>query len=228
MTDGAHGGRSARQRTSRKVTVSKHSPRQPTTRQRKLIKGMLDGKPVAQAAREAGYADSVIPTAIYKLIRRPAFLGALGEAMDGAGITDEKLLERLREGLDATTVKITPQNGSAVEREVPDWDGRHRYLETALRLKQYLTPRSLHRAEDDPAPSVSFHFHLHPNPGQPTIDSRPRKNGVLLPPRRSWNNGELLDNTTENRTPARPAGLLPPSGPEATSYRHPYNPPRVR
>jgi len=179
MTDGAHGGRSARQRTSRKVTVSKPSRRKPTTRQRKLIKGMLDGKPVAQAAREAGYADSVIPTAIYKLIKRPAFLAALGEAMDRAGITDEKLLERLREGLDATTVKIALQNGSAVERAVPDWDGRHRYLETALRLKQYLTPRSLHRDETEPA-SITFHFHLHPNPGKPDVDSRPRRNGVLL------------------------------------------------
>ena len=64
------------------------------------------------------------------------------ELMDEMGITDDKLIGVLDEGLGATrnisAIAGTEANGGTVDFvEVPDYQVRHRYLETGLKLKDY-------------------------------------------------------------------------------------------
>lgn len=55
--------------------------------------------------------------------------------MEEGGITDKKLKEKLVDGLESTKIKTSL---TEPDREVPDYATRHKYLETALKLKQRL------------------------------------------------------------------------------------------
>ena len=63
--------------------------------------------------------------------QRPSFIQLLEES----GITDQKLTSKLDEGLEATKLVIYGQEVI----EPPDHNSRHKYLETALKLKGHLT-----------------------------------------------------------------------------------------
>lgn len=69
------------------------------------------------------------------------------EFLEEAGVTDKLLQEKITEGLDATrTVSAinTGKNATASSNDfvdVPDFMARHKYLETALKLKQKLIDR---------------------------------------------------------------------------------------
>lgn len=101
-----------------------------TVRERKLIKGLCKGLSVAEAARQAGYANSTIEGRIYSkdMLGSVRIQRALKDMMDEMGISDEKLLNVIREGLEAH--KVTTDGEKA-----PDFSARHKYLETALELK---------------------------------------------------------------------------------------------
>jgi hypothetical protein len=64
----------------------------------------------------------------------------LVELMEEKGITDDKLLEVLDEGLKANKVISARTMGNADEKtddfvDIPDYDVRHKYLKTGLELK---------------------------------------------------------------------------------------------
>ena len=73
-----------------------------TVRERLLIKGLLAGLSDAEAMRRAGYAESTAKKQSGRTIGKIIGSEPLMEAMDRAGITDEKLLQTLAEGLNAT------------------------------------------------------------------------------------------------------------------------------
>ena len=77
-----------------------------------------------------GYAESTAKNP-QTITQRPSFIQLLEES----GITDQKLSNKLDEGLEATKLVIY---GSEVI-EPPDHNSRHKYLETALKLKGHLT-----------------------------------------------------------------------------------------
>jgi len=64
----------------------------------------------------------------------------LTEIMDAQGITDERLMEVLDDGLNASEMVIE-KNGKEVTAvaDAPDHKTRHRYLETGVKLKGHLT-----------------------------------------------------------------------------------------
>jgi hypothetical protein len=67
----------------------------------------------------------------------------IAELMEEKGLTDIKLINKLNEGLDATrvisAVKGTSANGGTTDFiDVPDFMSRHKYLETAFKLKKRL------------------------------------------------------------------------------------------
>lgn len=74
----------------------------------------------------------------------------IDDLMEEYGISDQKLLTKLDEGLDATRASnaaILVTKDGTVEKaeeqgliEVPDYATRHKYLETALKLKKRLGP----------------------------------------------------------------------------------------
>ena len=72
------------------------------------------------------------------------------EFMEIAGVTDELLQRKLIEGLDANKVvsaKITSKEANSQTDDfidVPDYQTRHKYLETSLKLKKRLIERVDH------------------------------------------------------------------------------------
>ena len=70
-------------------------------RQRLLVKGVLEGKPVVQAAQEAGYAKSTAYSKGHLILDRPIVRSFLTEAYERAGITPEKIIQPVLDGLKA-------------------------------------------------------------------------------------------------------------------------------
>lgn len=71
----------------------------------------------------------------------------ISSALEEAGITDQKLLKKLDEGLEAqrviSAVNTKKQATGATTDfiEVPDYTVRHKYLETALKLKKRMSDK---------------------------------------------------------------------------------------
>lgn len=66
-------------------------------------------------------------------LTKPYLIEEINSLMEGRGITDEKLLEKLEAGLAA--VKISEYKGKLVETNIPDLQLQHKFLDTAFRLK---------------------------------------------------------------------------------------------
>lgn len=100
-----------------------------TIKQKQAAELILEnpGKSVSAAMREVGYSENTA--------KNPSDLTqskSFREIMEKAGVTDEKISRVLDEGLQATS-----KEGD------PDYSVRHKYLETAVKLKGHL------RAQDD-------------------------------------------------------------------------------
>lgn len=71
-----------------------------------------------------------------QIMEKPAVQRAILAEMEKAGITDKLLARKLRRGMDATEVKFFAHEGNVTDsREVVDWSTRHKYLETALKVR---------------------------------------------------------------------------------------------
>lgn len=90
-----------------------------TTKQAIAIKNITQGDSAYKAMIKAGYAKNTAKNPALNLTRRIPF----NEIMEKHGITDDKLAEKLDEGLGATN------------KGDPDYSVRHKYVETSLRLK---------------------------------------------------------------------------------------------
>jgi len=108
-------------------------------RQRRFIKFYLESGNASAAALKAGYKDRQRG---YELVLKLVNLGLFQELLEQNGLTDDALVKVLHEGLQATKVvgylnqKIDgTQKVSDEFVEIPDYHCRHRYLETALKLK---------------------------------------------------------------------------------------------
>jgi hypothetical protein len=107
-----------------------------TIKQRKFLNGKLKGQSSAQAAREAGYSESVARKADHIISNSPSVSAALDEILAIAGISDELLATRIYEGLSAT---IVLRGTAHAERELlTDFGERREMVELILRLKGYL------------------------------------------------------------------------------------------
>lgn len=115
-------------------------PKRPpeTIKEKKFIKEYLDtGNATEAAARVYDVSSRESAHAIgSENLRKLTF----PELMDQMGITDEKLNQVLAEGLEAnrtiSAIAGTEANGGTVDFvDVPDFQTRHRYLETGLKLK---------------------------------------------------------------------------------------------
>jgi len=102
-------------------------------RARRYVKNKVAGMSDTQAAIKAGYSPNTAIAAASK-VEKGSVKKLLTELMDEKGLTDEHLLDKTSEGLNKAN-KIHGSDDNFVE--VPDYGVRHKYLETALRLKGY-------------------------------------------------------------------------------------------
>ncbi len=102
-------------------------------RQQKLITGVAQGLTARQAALEAGYTENTASNAKRDLLEKPALKAAFADLMR-AQIPDELVIQRLREGIDATETKFFAHNGNVkAERNVINYGERRAYLELRMR-----------------------------------------------------------------------------------------------
>lgn len=123
-----------------------------TVKQAQLVKGIVAGKTKKQAAVDAGYSERAAGSAASEALRIPKVQQAFERALKKAGLTDEKLAGVLKDGLEANRVvsarivKSRPTNmdeelAEANQNtddfiEVPDHATRHKYLETAIKVRR--------------------------------------------------------------------------------------------
>jgi len=81
-----------------------------TPKQRKYVKGVVEGKSKKQAALDAGYTESMAQKPKDK-IETPAVKAAFTELLEQAGVTDELLAQRIFEGLNAMESKFWQPRG---------------------------------------------------------------------------------------------------------------------
>jgi len=114
-----------------------------TLRQRKFIAGKLKGHSSLQAARNAGYSESVSRKADAIISDSPHVHAVMNAILEAAGVSNERLARRMREGLDATVVHHQTMHS---RREVHiDFGERREMVELALRVKGLLVEK--HRVQ---------------------------------------------------------------------------------
>ena len=88
-------------------------------RERRFVKGVVEGKSLTQAAMDAGYAKSTAEKKSYAILQRPLVRSKLTNALERVGVTLEGIVQPIVDGLNATKSYVT-KDGLMVESQVPD------------------------------------------------------------------------------------------------------------
>ena len=112
-------------------------PAKVNVRRKKFVKNLVSGMGVGESALRAGYAHKTEGTA---LLREPSVLTALQTAMDKAGIDDEYLSCKIKEGLNAEYPEKLRKDGSVLQPSAPDFFVRQLYLDKALKIRGDYAP----------------------------------------------------------------------------------------
>jgi hypothetical protein len=121
---------------------SDRKPVKLTAKQRKLIKGIADGKTQRAAAKSAGITEQHA----CELLKKPEILETIQQLMSKHGLDDVSLLKKHSELLDATkTVSAVSGRDAGADSvdfvDVPDWQARAKGLEMAYKLKGAFTEK---------------------------------------------------------------------------------------
>jgi len=115
-------------------------------RERKFIKGLAAGLTPTEAMRQAGYSEATSIAKAGLKVKESRVQASIQEMMEKRGLTKDKLLDKLNEGLDATKVisaNVVATGGEGMADahgttkdfiEVPDFMARHKYVDTSLKL----------------------------------------------------------------------------------------------
>ena len=113
--------------------------KRPTPKQRKLIEqlpAIVEGKKTKKAALlEAGYSENTADKQAEQILGSSGVRPEVEKAMRKAGITMDKLMKKLEEGLDASRGLAIKIGGETTIDNSPDFLTRHKYIETSLKLK---------------------------------------------------------------------------------------------
>lgn len=103
-----------------------------TEKQKKALAKVLEnGGNVSKAMKESGYSDAMAKNP-QKLTQSQAFQ----QYMQKAGVTDERLVSVIKEGLEANKVIVMGKDSSESFVDIqPDHPTRHKFLETSLKIK---------------------------------------------------------------------------------------------
>lgn len=128
-------------------TVKAYKPTKLTMRQKRYMKNRIAGMNQYNAARAAGYSHNFAKQAcrIEKVVN-VRFI----DLCEQAGLTDKYLIDFIQRGLDATK----PFGKDAEIHD--DWNARHKFLETLLKLTERLKERK-------DIVGTEVNVHVHPN-----------------------------------------------------------------
>ena len=113
-------------------------------RERKLIKGVVAGMRPSDAMRQAGYTDLTANRKGKMKVESSPVKEKIAELMDKMGLSDERLLSVMREGIEAHRVVTASLEGIITdEKSYVDHPTRHKYMETGLKLRGHLRDKIL-------------------------------------------------------------------------------------
>lgn len=123
------------------MTKGKKNKRPLTSKQRKMVKGLLKGKTIEAAALDAGYSKQAPRQTGFNSLQ--SIKEKMPELMDRIGMTDEALLTKyLQPGLDATETKASVFEGGFVySKPLVAWGPRLNALDIAFNLKGSYAPK---------------------------------------------------------------------------------------
>lgn len=112
-----------------------------TPQQRALVKNLVKGMSITDAALKAGYSENCpgqVGSQALAIIKQK-----MPELMDNIGLTDERLLTRyLKPALDANETKFFQKDGLVTDtRDVIAWGPRLTALDLAFNLKGCYAPK---------------------------------------------------------------------------------------
>ena len=128
--------------------------------QQKYKRNRLLGMNQYNAARAAGYSETTSRTHSDRIER--AIKGDLRDAFEQAGLTDKAIVAHALSGLNALKLQscniyVSKPNAESVDAdkliinknsddfvEIEDWNARHKYFETILKLTERLMDKVLH------------------------------------------------------------------------------------
>lgn len=121
--------------------MPKLSPITAKIRAKKLIKDLqvVNGNQSA-LARKQGRSRA----AVSQQLSKPYVRQYMGDVLESAGVTDKVLAKKIKEGLNAEKLVYVEngdsEDGGKIQEHDIDFAVRHKYVETALKLKDHLSP----------------------------------------------------------------------------------------
>lgn len=111
-----------------------------TLKQKRFVKAYFETEGnAAEAARRAGYSPERARVEGSEQVSSGNIQAVFSACLDKAGLTDDFIAARLREGAEAKEIKFFAHEGVVTdERETTDYPTRHTYLATALKAKGLL------------------------------------------------------------------------------------------
>ena len=113
-----------------------------THKQKAYIKNVVSHKMTkTKAAMEAGYS----PGTSSGLIEKSGTVkNAMLQAMERAGVTEELLALKIKDGLEAMEKRFYSHEGRVIDkRETEDHNVRHKFLQTSLELHKYIKSNTI-------------------------------------------------------------------------------------
>lgn len=111
-------------------------PQKLTDRQSKYLEARIAGLSPYAARNKAGYAPGSPPNV---LERSPALKNALINALAKAGIGEDYLARKIKEGLSSNDYRFFSLDGRVTDKRIiPDMAVREKYLRTALEVAGYI------------------------------------------------------------------------------------------
>jgi hypothetical protein len=107
-----------------------------TTKRRKFVTGMAKGLNAGDAALTAGFRNKAYG---YYLKQQDSIKSLLMKAMEKAGVTEDLIAEKMKEGMNALTVPKHPQDN----RRFEDHFIRKQFLEMAIKIRGDFAPEKV-------------------------------------------------------------------------------------
>ena len=102
-------------------------------RERKFVAGVVEGKSLTQAAKDAGYAISTAEKKSFAILRRPLVQSELTKALEACGVKFADILRPIADALKARKSYVHPKAG-LLESGFPDHAIRLAAADRAIRL----------------------------------------------------------------------------------------------
>lgn len=134
-----------------KPKILPRSKRPPTLKQVKFVKHYQETGNATLAARKAGYSEKTCRQIGSQNLSKINILKPIDRALERAGLTEDLIADKAKEGVDAMETKFFQKDGQVVtEKEVIPWGVRLKYLEFTARMKGLLKEVVEHEGGDKP------------------------------------------------------------------------------